>query len=232
MGTIFDREHEPPEPDAGDLAYRTVYAAVSLVPGGGPLLDHLVGPPLGRRLDEWRRDLADAVRRLEARPDLRLEDLGKKPEFVDAVLAATQAALRTSQTKKREALKNAVLNAALPSQLDLTVQQIFLGLTDRFTDRHIGLLRLFQDASRWRRPDGSSLPIRSNATAVLYDALPAAQREPDLYELLWSDLYAAGLVKLPKLENGLEGDARTIRRTTPLGDAYLAFITAPALPDA
>jgi hypothetical protein len=195
------------------------------------LLDQLVGPPLTRRLDEWRAEMAEALRLLEARPELRLEDLGRKPEFVDAVLSATQAVLRTSQAGKREALKNAVLNAALPSQLDLTVQQIFLALTDRFTDRHLSLLKLFQDASRWRRPDGTALPRRSHATAVLHDAFPEAEPEAGLYDLLWTDLFAARLVKLPKLENGLEGDARAIRRTTPLGDAYLAFITAPIPPD-
>jgi len=199
----------------------------NLVPSAGSTFAALFQPPVERRRDEWESDVTDDLRRLSAKSAVKIDDLPQNAAFVDAVLVATQAALRTSQPLKRQALRNAVLNAALASRPDVTVQQIFLTLTDRFTDRHLLLLQLAQDATKLRRPDGSPLPIHSTASEVLNDAFPEARENAQLYELLWTDLYAARLVRLPRLENGPEGDARTIRRTTTLGDAYLAFITSP-----
>ena len=67
MGTIFDREHEPPEPTTGDTAYAVVHATMSLVPGAA-ILQLILAPPLARRQSEWMEDMAAAVRRLECGP--------------------------------------------------------------------------------------------------------------------------------------------------------------------
>jgi hypothetical protein len=230
VGTIFDREHEPPGSDIADVAYRTVQSIVGLAPGGSAaarLLELIVVPPATRRMKEWMEDVAASLRLLETERAVNLEELSKNPAFIDAVLTATPAAIRTSQARKRAALRNAVLNSALKGAPDLAIQQIFISITDRFTDRHLALLKLFQDASKWRARSGASLPQRSNATPILRDAFPDAGSNEALYELLWTDLYANRLVKLPKLENGLEGDASTIKRTTDLGNQYLAFIESP-----
>ena len=170
-----------------------------------------------------------SLRRLEAVDRINVDELRKNEKFIDVVVTAARAAVCTSEAGKRAALRNAVLNAALSGGPDATEQQLFLSMTDRFAELHLLLLKLFQNAARWRQPNGASLPQRSNATAVLGDAFPDAVRREALYAQIWSDLFAAGLVKLPKLENGPEGDARALKRTTELGDAYLAFIESPLL---
>ena len=227
-GTLFNREFEPPDPDESDTAYKVVKAVVDLLPAGGLLFEHLFKPPIERRSREWQQEIAAELRRLsDSRASVDLADLPNDEQFVDAVLVATQAAIRTSQPLKRKALRNAVLNAALRSSVDATMQQIFLNLTDRFTDRHLLLLQFAQDARTLTCPDGSPIPSHARATQVLHEVFHDARDNAQLYESLWTDLYTARLVRLDRLENGPEGDARSIRRTTTLGDAYLAFITSP-----
>ena len=59
MGTIFDREHEPPEPTAGDAVHGVVRDLVSALPGAGQVLDHQyrrAPPPLfGERIGDRKR---------------------------------------------------------------------------------------------------------------------------------------------------------------------------------
>lgn len=229
MGTIFDREHEPPKAEDTDLVHEVVRDIVGVIPGIGPLLDRIIAPPMTRRLDEWREDVADALRRLAEQRGVNIADLQKNEEFADAVMLATQSALRTSQAGKRNALLNAVLNTALPNGLDVTRQQVFLSLTDRFTDRHLILLALFHSPKSWQPPDGKPLQLGAGATGInlLNEALPEAIDDGGLYKQLWSDLYAAGLVKTSEVDNGAEGPILEIQRTTDHGKKYIDFITSP-----
>jgi hypothetical protein len=49
MTTIFNREHEPPEQDETDTAYKLARAAASLLPGAAFVLDEIIRPPISRR---------------------------------------------------------------------------------------------------------------------------------------------------------------------------------------
>lgn len=226
---IFNREHEPPQAGEADVAYAALQAVASFVPGATQVLDLVLGSPIERRRREWLEDLADSLRRLEEERAIDLEALGRNDTFVDAVISASFAAIKTSQERKRQALRNAVLNAALSNAPDVTQQQIFLALTDRFTDRHLILLALFRSPGEWRTADGQPLQVdaAANAVAVLRAVCPDAASHPDLYHKIWSDLYAEKLVTTGAVDNGAEGDWRTIKRSTPLGSAYLKFITSP-----
>ena len=241
MGAIFDREHEPPAPDATDAAHGLVRGALNIggaVVGGtasaaliavAEVFQLVVAPPLTRRTQDWMEEIAAAIRRLESQRGVRLEDLRDNPAFIDALISGTQAAVRTSQAGKRTALKNAVLNAGLPGAPDATQQQIFLVLTDRFTESHLILLNMFHNPREFRDRTGQppSFPAAANATTMVEVTFPDAKARPDLYHKLWSDLYAEKLVKTAAIDNGAEGDWSGIKRTTTLGMAYLAFITDP-----
>ena len=73
-------------------------------------------PPLERRRDEWIQGIAEGLTRLEANKGVRVEDLKENPVFLDTLLQATHAVLRTHQTEKREALRAArrILAAYFP----------------------------------------------------------------------------------------------------------------------
>jgi hypothetical protein len=221
-------------PDDADLAYVAITTALeTALPVVGPaavaVFQALVGSPVDRRRSEFLADLWRKLKELEDRKQLRVEDLPNNDVFVDAVLNATAAAIRTSQAEKKRALRNAVMNAALSSAPDASREQIFLQLTDRFTDKHLLLLSLFHAPTKWPWPPNHTLrPARSTGTTLLEAAFPDAITRPDLYHKVWSDLYTEKLVTTAAVDNGMEGDWQSVKRTTPLGAEYLAFISEPA----
>jgi hypothetical protein len=64
---------------------------------------------------------------------------------VTTVHQATDVALRTHLDAKREALRNAVVNAALPSAPSSEQQAEFLRLVETLSPTHLRLLRLYDN---------------------------------------------------------------------------------------
>ncbi len=95
-----------------------IKAGLSAIPLVGNViageLGLLLTPPLTRRRDNFFEDAVRRLRDLEKRVDgFRFEDLANDERFISAMVQATQAALRTHQQEKLDALRNAVLNVAL-----------------------------------------------------------------------------------------------------------------------
>ncbi len=91
-------------------------------------------------------DVADGLRELEKKAEgFGIEKMRDSEQFISAVTNASQAAIRNSQTEKRDALRNAVLNVALGSGLTEDKEAIFLFLIDHYTPWHLRILRLFQN---------------------------------------------------------------------------------------
>jgi hypothetical protein len=229
VGKIFDRDDDAPDKGPADAAHDTVRSVASLVPGGAALLEWIVVSPLERRNTEWMNDVAVGLRQLEEKRGVSLHALRDNPAFIDAVLTATQAALRTNQTGKRAALLHAVLNSALGSSPDVTRQQVFLSLVDRLTDVQLSILQLFHDPQKWAAGDGRHVRDRSTGDAgdMLREAYPELAEDAALCDVLWTELYNAGLVNIGTLHTKMEGSAVTKKRTTPIGDDFLAFIRSP-----
>jgi len=117
---------------------------IPLVGGGASELLGLLSSPVGQRRDDWLSDLERRLHDLEGRVDgFRFDDLGNNQQFVSATLHATQAALRTHQAEKLEALQNAIVKVALARAPSDDLQLIFLNLVDAFTPTHLQVLRHF-----------------------------------------------------------------------------------------
>ena len=96
-----------------------------------PSRDPLPEPDFEDVKHPWPGDLESRLRELEEHvKGFRFDNLGQNPEFVSVTLQATQAALQTHLKGKREALRNALLNAALCKGPDPNRQQQFLVLVD------------------------------------------------------------------------------------------------------
>ena len=140
----------------------------------------VIAPPLQKRQAEWLESIAEGVRRLEERLGCVVDDLKENDAFVDAVLQASQAAVRTGNEEKREALRNAVLNAALPNAPDESKQQIFINLVDQFTVWHLRSLDLFADPVRWFQKHKDRRMKRrmiGSLSHVLIDAYPELENQ-------------------------------------------------------
>jgi len=161
--SLFDEPSKQPlpsEPTLEDHRLAVIKGSLSALPLVGGALSEVIGllvmGPLARRRDEWWTDVARRLLDLEGKVHgFTFEDLRNNPEFVSAMIQATQSAERTHRKEKLEALRNAVLNIALGHKPSEDLQAIFMNLVDSFAPVHLELLRFCQhdnahDRARFR----------------------------------------------------------------------------------
>lgn len=230
---VNEKNYEPPLPSLGDAAHAIARAGLSFIPVvGGPaveLLNTIVMPPLQRRREKWMRDVGEALQRLEAHGKVRLDGLSTNDDFVDTAVRATMTALRTSQEEKRAALRNAVLNAALPTAPDQAVQEMFVRWVEELTVWHLRILKLFQDPRAWaeRKDIQYSGSMSTSLAQILETGLPQLRGRREFYDQVWNELHQRGLVNTSKLQGMMTAEGALERRTTEIGDAFLRFISEP-----
>lgn len=217
---------EPPKQSKGDAAHALAMVGLSAIPViGGPaaeLFQHLVQPPLERRRIEWMAYVGERLAELEQR-GVDIQQLSENEEFVSAVLQASQLAVRTHRQEKREALRNALFNIAFGKAPEESVQQIFLDCIDSFSELHIQLLRFFQ------QPPASVNLMMGALSSVIEQGMPKLRGKEQIYGPVWNDLAARSLVSNVGLHVMMTGHGLAEKRTTPLGDAFLEFISEPVL---
>ena len=120
------KTHEVPEATLEDRLHTLAKAGIASIPVAGAAASELftiiLAPPLEKRRVEWMNDVAERLKELEEHGELNLEDLQDNETFITTVMQASQAAIRNHQSEKREALRNAVLNAALPQAPEESLQ--------------------------------------------------------------------------------------------------------------
>jgi hypothetical protein len=214
-----------PEDDAGEAgmtALRVVLAGVGLaIPGaaiGGELLLGVLGSSVRRRQTEFLREVAERVNYL-LENGLTIEDLSSNERFVTTTLKATQAAMRTHEKSKRDALRNAVTNVARGQSIDETLQHIFLELVDRYSETHLRVLHAMQKPVRLS--DARPISVRHS----IFRSVPHLKESHALTALIWNDLHSAGLVEAASLEYTMQDTGGgSLKQTTHLGDEFLRFI--------
>jgi len=213
-----------PAKSKGDVTHALAKAGLSAIPIAGgaavELFQLLVQPPLEKRRTEWMQAVGEKLQELEEK-GLKLEELQSNERFVSAVMYATQAALRTHDTTKREALRNAILNVAVGQAPDETVQHLLLTFVDDLTEMHLRILKVFHQPPV---PQGISM---GGLSTVLEQAIPDLRNRRDIYGQLWKDLYARGLVSAEGLHVTMSRNGLAAQRTTSLGEALLRFVSEP-----
>lgn len=140
---------DPPEPTGADRAHSVVRAGLSSLPvvGGAAteLFMALVAPPLEKRRGEWMESVGQTLQELADVQAIDLDSLRDDPEFIDTMLQAANAALRTSQAEKRTALRNAVVNSALPGAPEMDLRSVFLRLVNDLSPTHLRIMKISND---------------------------------------------------------------------------------------
>lgn len=228
-----EKKHETPKSNCGDVAYAIVKAGLGSIPVAGAaaaeLLGLVVAAPLERRRNQWMAEVGEALRQLEERKGFDIESLRDNDQFIDAAVEATQIAIRTSNAEKKEALRNALLNAALPNPPEETVQKMFLSFIDTLTVWHIKLLGLFDSPPRFIEKNNVRFgnTTMGSMSHLLEAAFPELRGKRDLYDLVWKDLYSRALVNTDGLHTMMTGGGIIAQRTTALGRDFIAFIRNP-----
>lgn len=252
-----DPRLEPaPEPTAFDygLAIAKVGAlAFPFLGVGVTLVDLITAPLRGKRLIDWCEEIRLRLNEVsQTVGGLTPETLATNDVFISAFGQATQAALRTHQREKLDALRNAVVNVAIGVEPNADRQQSFLSLADRFSETHLILLRFFRDPAGHFQRKGKPVPnIKAFPKLLVYqlvcEAMPALSQDVksqsgdrtaasfQFVELVLQDLVSAKLITLERLnetwavpkfdQNPMPSPVRQL--TTHLGDDFLAFIAGP-----
>jgi hypothetical protein len=227
------RDLTPPKEDYGDHLHTLARAGISSIPlvGGAAveLFNTIIAPPIVRRRNEWMEEIAEALQKLAGEKKITLDTLKDDPAFIDSVLQATQAAIRSHQQTKLDALRNAVLNSALPGSPDSSTQLMFISFIDRFTEWHIQILSLFSDPLRWATKHGVAFPevMAGGLSHILLHAFPELNGREPFYRQIWTDLNGSGLLNTPSLGGTMTWNGLVAKRTTEFGDQFLRFISEP-----
>ena len=114
------------------------------------------------------------------------------------------------------------MNTTVGRSPEESLAQVYIALVDRFTEWHLKILELFQNAAA-RVPRGVTSMAR-----VLIRAFPELRDRRLFYEQVWRDLYQSGLVGSDSdlLFGSMTPDGALEKRTTGFGDDFLAFIRA------
>ncbi|CUS04256.2 conserved protein of unknown function [Candidatus Promineifilum breve] len=224
-----------PKPDIRDYAHAIVKGTISsipipFVPGiAAEIFSILFTPSLLKRQDEWMSSIAQGLIQLQEKVEgFNLEDLSSNESFVTVTLQATQHALRNHQMEKLEALRNAVLNSALPNTLEDDIQLIFLGLVDTLTTWHLRILKLFDDPTMWAKENQRPFPKNwgmGGVSQVVNHAYPELERKGELFQQIVRDLSTYGLAQIPSGMMTVSGMLSS--RTSNFGKQFLHFISTP-----
>jgi hypothetical protein len=193
-------KYELPRETVGDHAHMLFRGLLGAIPVAGQaaieFFQTVITPPLTKRRIEWMNEVAEGLRELEERQKCVLDELKDNDTFVDTVLHASQAALRTSRQEKRNALRNAVLNSALPNPPEDSFQQMFIDFVDSFSALHLQLLAFLDDPNAWYGQHGRTPPDRAPDTLwqLVSKAFPHLNSEEILCERVCMNLHESGLL--------------------------------------
>jgi hypothetical protein len=182
-----------------------------------------------RRRDEWFKDLADALDRLEQKVEgFKIEELADNEPFISAVIQATRSAVATHQPDKRSMLRNALLNSALGGGPTEELQEVFIAAIDALSLHHIRILNFYwtgltelSKAGKWDSLHPYALVNYMTAVSELY---PDMKGQEDFLLYLMTDLKSRGFSTISR-----PGDAfPQSPGITNMGVQFLQFIlTSP-----
>jgi hypothetical protein len=185
---------------------------------GVTFIELLTGPLRGKRLNDWYEEVRLGVNDLSQKMEgLTWEKLVNDEAFFSALAQATQAAIKTHQQEKRDALRNAVLNVAAGTAPDEYLESVFLQLVDSFTVYHLRLLALFNTQRQVRIADAPEW-LKSGI---------GFQLAKELLDRGLLETRSHLTVDPHKLIVGKDGVYTFHAQLARLGNQFLSFITEP-----
>jgi len=227
---------EKPKKSKGDVVHKAAKIVLSGIPWvGGPvaeLFNTVIAPPIAKRLDKWLESIYEELKMLEEKvKGFSIESLAENEMFITTVMHATQVAIRNHQKEKLEALRNAILNSALPNPPEEDLQLMFLNFVDLFTTWHFRILMFLNKPIAWAEKQGVRFPhtLKDYLEETLEMAFPELKGKKDFYTLIVNDLdireliSVGGILRKPIAKCYLP----TRSFTTDIGKQFIKFITPP-----
>jgi len=227
-------QQEKPKKSASDVVHALTKASISQIPiAGAPAAEIfalVVTPPYERRRDEWIESIGNGLKEIAEKVEgFKIEELSNNKTFITTVTHASQAAIRNHQKEKLEALRNAVLNAALPNAPEEDLQLMFLAYVDSHTTWHLAILKFLDNPKEWGEKHGITYPNwgGGGANAALEHAFSDLRGKRELYDVFIRDLHSRGLINTENLHVSGTGESILTSRTSTMGKQFLNFISSP-----
>ncbi|MEM1171492.1 MAG: hypothetical protein AAGJ08_21025 [Cyanobacteria bacterium P01_H01_bin.35] len=189
-----------------DKNYNAKKALVSAIPAVGSLAvtfyDNYIKEPSSQRLHDFLEKLVQELLTLKEQIDAVSFD---NPTFQTTFKKAVRIADCEHQQEKLEALRNAVLNSAIPNSLKDDVQGMFLKWIDEFTVSHIRLLKMLHYIDNYNEEE-----FLAN--------LPDLEENRIFYNQILLELTNKGLIKLREVYETFEEEPPTIYFDDPFDD--------------
>jgi len=222
---------------ASEHAIIAAKAALTLVAGGGvlkTLLDNYIPSTWQSRQEKVLSQLSEDMKRLEGRlNDQRL----RSEDFHITMVKVIRDSIVELHTAKQEAFRAILLNEAMAPTGDRE-RDLFIKITEDLTGDHIRLLKVLSDAKKFcdsnqnvrntvnalmspNRMEPSSIDLQS-AVGQAMSGIPS-----DHFAVLLGDLQRYGLILEGDVINLETFSGGFVKRTKPLGDRYIKFITLP-----
>lgn len=188
---MSNERYASPKQTTGDSARNLVRAVLSPIAGADELLSYIWKQPFDKRLEIWRVAVADALRQLESRQEIDLSRIHLNEDFISVFIQASAIAVRSHQAEKIDALKNAVVNAALPGQTKVDFYFVFVRYVDELSPVHMKLLSFsIQEETTLK-----SLKSYSEFYNLFNDKYPKALSR-DEFKMICGDLEVRGLLRI------------------------------------
>lgn len=197
-----------------------------IMTGAASLFGSLIGPLLSERREVWYQELKDAFEKLETKVNgFNFEESIIQDKVVDALIQATLIAIKTSETEKRELLRNAILNISQKINIDKDMQTTYLQLIDELTPTHIKILTYFENPEKILEEKGIGLEgvTMTGSTYFLEKAYPEIKGK---YGQFLRDLGNRGLLPSGEWYN-VSGSNFLTARSTLMGKEFLRLIRSP-----
>jgi hypothetical protein len=190
----------------------------------------IIIPPLSKRRDKWVEEIAKRLVQLENKfKDFKIDDLATNKMFITIFVHASQIAIRNHHEEKLEALRNAILNSALPNPPEEDLQLMFLNFVDLFTTWHIRILMFLNKPIAWAEKQGVRLPLslEDYLGETLEIAFPELKGKKDFYTLIENDLDIRKLISIGNPRRPIAKPYLPRSLTTDIGKQFIKFITPP-----
>lgn len=228
----MSNELSNPKESIGDFLYDMAKGAVSEIPYAGGLLSEAIkyiwNPPIQAKLHNWRETVATAIKALiegHNKHEVHLHELNKEV-FGSTVVKASLIAAGTNSEVKLQALKNAVVNSVFAKSIGELYQELFLQLINELSEVHITILKFFQSPEEWYVKKGLT-KSQNQLKGVFFAAFPELVNHEELVHLVFRDLSSRKLCPVESFGGLTTGRDTYHKKTTPLGDKFLAFIEEP-----
>ena len=187
-----------------------------LVPGSSPfisILDELGSGEFQRRFEDFQEKVDEQLKMMK---EVQLQQLKDNQLFATVLYIAGQLALKTNEIK-RQLLANAVVNAPSCTLLEDSVV-ILLNCIEKYTLRHLRLLRFLQDPKEYKK---KNYYMTTSTMQIYYDCYSNDNEALD--RIVVKDLYADGMITTDSLFVMASVDGCLEKKTTLLGDAMIDF---------